>query len=338
MQKTRYEIDPYNRLILNKSSAAAGSDLTKFRQVLDGRFRIDRNTLSYHVKAPLAEGEKIPNQIRLKGEWSLSDDHNLRFTLDKSARSTFGDRMTLEGEILDVNKNSLLFAVTTTTKENTRSTYVLDLGGSWKADKSNRLSFHVKRASGSCDILTLNGAWEVNKNHEIIYQYEKADLITRKKRTHTITFKGHWDISKKGRISYLVGGSTDSLFDFTVSAGVFKENYIKYEIGIGLTNRVRPLTKTVILYGKWNLTKGACLAFEVQYDDRRTGRIIFGADARLTERDTVLFRLKSGMTNGDIGIELKLSRDMFKGGGEAFLRALASQRESAVYTGAAWKW
>ena len=336
MQKTRYELDPYNRLILRESRA--GSDLTKFRQVLDGRFMLDGNTLSYHVKAPLSKGEKIPNQIRLKGEWSLTDDHNLRLTLDKSARKTFGDRITLEGEVLDVNANSLLFAVTTIAKENTRSTYILNLDGSWKADKFNRLSFHARREKGRCDILTLNGAWEVNKNHEIIYQYEKADLITKKKRTHTLVFKGHWDIMQKGRISYLLGAATDSLFDFMVSAGIFKEDYIKYEVGIGLTNRVRPMTKTISLFGKWNLKKDAGLVFEIQYDDRRTGKIIFGADARLTDRDTMSFRLKSGMANDDMGVELELGRDMLKGGGEAFLRALASRKESAIYTGAAWRW
>ena len=336
MQKTRYELDPYNKLILRRSRA--GSDLTKFRQVLDGRFRIDGFGLSYHVKAPLSKSEKIPHQIRLKGEWSLTDDHNLRLTLDKSARETFGDRITLEGEILDVFANSLLFAVTTIAKENTRSTYILNLDGSWKADKFNRLSFHARREKGRYDILTLNGVWEVNKNHEIIYQYEKADLITKKKRTHTLTFKGHWDIMQKGRISYLLGGGTDSLFDFMVSAGIFKEDYIKYEVGIGLTNRVRPLTKTISLFGKWNLKKDARLVFEIQYDDRRTGRIIFGADARLTDRDTVSFRLKSGMTNDDIGVELELRRDILEGGGEAILRALASRQELAIYAGAAWRW
>ncbi|MFH0763604.1 MAG: hypothetical protein V1927_01200 [Candidatus Omnitrophota bacterium] len=336
MQKTRYEIDPYNRLIIDRTGA--GSGLTKFRQALDGRFKTGQNNLSYHVKAPLSYGENIPNQVRLKGDWSLTDDHCLRLTLDKSERLTFGGRITLEGEILEVDHSSLLFAVTTISKENTRSAYILNLAGSWKADKFNRLSFHARREKGGCDILTLNGAWEVNKNHEIIYQYEKADLITKKKRTHTLTFKGHWDISEKGRVSYLLGGGTGSLFDFKASAGVFKEDYIKYEVGIGLTNRVRPLTKTVILYGKWSLTKDACLVFEIQYDDRRAGKIVFGADAKLTDRGTVSFRLKSGMTNDDMGVELKLGRDIPQLGGEAFLRALRSRRESAVYAGAAWRW
>ncbi len=172
MKKIQYEIDPYNRLVIPDSGKK--SDLPKFRQVIDGRFRLDENNnLSYRVKAPLPEDENIPHQIRLKGEWSLTDDHELRLTLDGQGRQTFGDQITLQGEILDVNKNSLLFAVTMTTKDNTRSTYVLNLGGTWRADENNRISFHVKKEAGRYDILTFNGAWEINKDHQIIYQYER---------------------------------------------------------------------------------------------------------------------------------------------------------------------
>jgi len=38
MDKIRYELDPYNRLILNRTGKKGR--LTKFRRVLDGRFRI----------------------------------------------------------------------------------------------------------------------------------------------------------------------------------------------------------------------------------------------------------------------------------------------------------
>ena len=54
MQKVRYEIDPHNRLVIDDSGRK--SDLTKFRKVIDGRFKTDKfNNLSYHVKAPLQE-------------------------------------------------------------------------------------------------------------------------------------------------------------------------------------------------------------------------------------------------------------------------------------------
>ena len=183
MSTIRYELDPHNRLVLDESGGK--SELRRFRRVIDGRFRVDRsNELSYHIKSPVAD-KSIPHQLKLRGKWSLTDNHNLRLTLDKQGRETFGDKITLQGEILDVKRNSLLFAITTKTKENTRSTYALNLSGSWKADKNNRLSFHIKKEKGIHDILTFNGAWEVNKNHRIIYRYEKALLIRKEKRTQT---------------------------------------------------------------------------------------------------------------------------------------------------------
>ena len=336
MKKVRYEIDPYNRLILE--DPGVDCDLPIFRQVLDGQFKIDeKNILSYQVKAPLSE-DKIPNQIRLKGSWSLDDDHNLRLMFDKSARRTFGDLITLQGEILDVKEDSILFAVTTKSKDDEQSTYVLNLSGSWKADSSNRLSFHVRRQMGRTDILTFNGAWQVNENNQVIYQYEKADLITKKSQTHTLTFKGYWGINKKTRISYILSLDTGSVFDFSASASFFKEDYIQYEIGIGLNNRADPAVNTIILSGVWNLKKDVGLIFEIRCEGTGAGEIVFGADAALTDKDTIIFRLRDNIDNEDLGIELELSRKILEGDGEAFLRLLESQRESAIYAGAAWRW
>jgi hypothetical protein len=336
MERFRYELDPYNRLVLYKGG---GSGLPEFRQVLDGRFNVDKNnSLSYHVKAPLRETEKIPNQIKLRGEWSLTDSHDLRFTLDKQSRETFGDEVTLQGEILDVKANSLLFAVTTRKTAGARSTYVLNLAGSWKADENSRLSFRVKRQKGECDILTFSAAWEVDNNHAIVYRYEKSNLVTKKKKVHALAFKGRWDIKEAFRISYVLDGRTDSVFDFTTSAGVFKERYIKYEIGIGLAGRVRPKGRTITLFGKWNLKRDADLVFEVEYENGKAAAVTFGADAQLTDKDTVFFRLKDYIGNKDLGATLELSRRIFKGEGEAFLRALKKGGESAIYAGAAWRW
>ena len=337
MQKIRYELDPYNRIVVSGSGAA--NDLPKFRKVLDGRFKIDKNNdLSYHLKAPISEGENTPNQMKLKGEWSLTDDHRLRLTLDKLGRETFGDQITLQGEILDVNENSLLFAITTTTKKNTQSTYVLNLGGSWKADENNRLSFYIRKEEGRCDILTFNGVWEINKNHQIIYQYEKARLIRKKRQVHTLIFKGYWDIEDKARISYVLSKSIDSVFDFKTSVGVFKEDYIRYEIGIELVNRSKPVERTIALFGKWNLKKDVGLIFEIEYENDKNKQIVFGADVKLTSRDSVSFRLKDGIKNRDIDVTLELSHEIFEGDGEVFLRALKTNAEVAVYAGAAWRW
>lgn len=337
MQKIRYEVDPYNRLAVDSSGRESG--LAEFRRVLDGRFKTDQaNNLTYLVKAPLSQGENIPNQIKLAGSWSLMSDHKLCLTLDKSARKTFGDRIILQGEILDVDDNSILFAVNTKTKDGASSTYALNLSGSWKADRYNRLTFCVKREGGTGDVLTFNGAWEVDKHHRLTYQYERARLATKKKDVHTLTFDGYWDIKDALRLSYVLSEATDSAFEFRAGAGVFREGYIKYEIGIGAAGRQTPETRAVTLSGTWNLKKNTGLTFDVKYDGRKTRAIVFGADARISGNDTVSFRLRSGFGNKDIGASLELRRKLLKGDAEAFLSACASRRESAVYAGAAWKW
>lgn len=338
MQKVRYEVDPYNRLVV--SGAGARNDLPKFRKVLDGRFEIDElNNLSYHIKSPLSESEVIPHQIRLKGAWSLTDERQLCLTLEKSGRQTFGDRITLGGEILDVDKGTLLFAVTTKRGDSIASTtYVLNIAGSWKADENNRLSFHVRKESGAYDILQFNGAWQVNKDHHIVYQYERKRLLRKKLKTHTLVFKGHWDIKDAFRISYLVSGSSDSTFNFTTSAGIFKEDYIKYELGLGAASDPDRRTVVITLFGEWKLRKDAGLVFEVKYGPAGLRAITFGADARLTDNDTVTFSLRDGAENKDMGIMLELSHKILEGDGEVFTRLLKSRQESALYAGAAWRW
>ena len=80
------------------------------------------------------------------------------------------------------------------------------------------------------------------------------------------------------------------------------------------------------------------LVFEAKYRNEKPYSMVFGADARLTDKDTLLFKLKNDIENKDIGINLKLSHKILKGDGEAFVRLLRSRRESAAYVGAAWKW
>ncbi len=337
MQKVRYEVDPYNRLIVNDSGAQG--DLEKFRKVLDGRFRIgENNELSYHIKSPASEDESVPNQVRISGNWSLTDNHELQLTLDKEARETFGDAITLQGRILDVDKSSLLFSITTKTDDDVRTTYILDLQGSWKADEFNRLSFYVRRESGEHDILTFNGAWTINKDHQIVYQYEKASLVRKEKETHTLTFKGHWDIKNNARVSYVLDVNSRSAFDFEASIGVPGEDYIKFEVGIGLERRALPVRRDVILFGRWKLKRDAGVLFEIKYEDGEVHAITFGADARLTDKDTVEFKLKYSSDDKDTGMTLELSHNILEGDGEMFLRGLASKRELAVYAGMAWAW
>jgi hypothetical protein len=332
-----YEVDPYNRLVVNDG----GRDglLPKFRTVTDGRFCIDEdNGLSYHIKAPVSGAQDIPSQIRFKGEWSLTKDHDLRFTFDRSSRTSSSGELTIQGEILDVNENSLLFSVTTLSKTGTETTYVLNLRGSWLADKNNRLAFQLKRELGKYDILTLNAAWEIGPGHELVYQYEKAELLRKKKTTHTLVFKGHWDIKENLKISYLLGAGSDSSFTFSASASVFEKNYIKYQVAIKVSGARKPAGTAITLSGVWKLSRDTGLLFEIRYADGSVSSIVFGAQARLTERDTLTFRLRNEIMNKDIGVELELQRKFLKGDGEAFLRFIKNRGEAAILAGAGWRW
>jgi len=336
MEKVRYEIDPHNRLVIKKTGKKA--KLPRFRQILDGRFKVAKdNTLTYHIKAPVPEDIKAPYQVKLRGKWSLTKNHDLRLTLDKWRRQTFGDQLTLQGDIIDVNKNSLLFALTTRTKEGVQSTYILKLQGSWQADRNNRLTFRVKKRQDKYDILTFDGIWKIGKNYQIIYQYEKAQLARKLKKLNTLIFKGHWDIKDKARISYVIDRDNDSVFDFKTSLGIFKEKYIKYEVGIGLSHKPKPIKRTITLFGTWKIKKTVGLVFEVEYENRKIHTIAFGAKAKLTSKDNILFKLRNNL-NRDIGAELELTHKILKGDGQAFLRLLKSKRESAVLVGAGRRW
>lgn len=331
-EKVRYELDPYNRLI------ARGGSLRGARRVIDGQFRVSaHNAVWYHVKAPLPAGAKAPRQMKLKGDWSLADGHNLRLTLDKTSRQTFGDQLTLQGEILDVRKNALLFAVTTRTKDNTPSVYILELAGAWQADERNRLTFRAQREHGRTDILTFQGAWEIDDAYRLTYTYQKKQLLRKAARTHTLVFRGQWDIRGKARVSYVLEKETGSGFDLKTGIGVFKDRSIKYEVGIGLSRGRRPLKRVIAFFGAWKLHKKAGLVFEVRQSERRVQAFVFGAEARLTDKGALSCKLKDERDKG-MGVELELSRDIFKGNGQAYLRLLTSRQETAILAGSGWQW
>ena len=147
MQKLRYEVDPHNRLIVSETGKKL--PLTRFRRVFDGRFKTGPNsTLIYHIKGPmygLEAKRKAPHQLKLRGKWSLTKNHHLKLTLNKWRRQTFGDELTIQGEIIAAEANSLLFAVTTRSEKNLDSRYILRLRGIWQADEVNRLIFRVRK-------------------------------------------------------------------------------------------------------------------------------------------------------------------------------------------------
>ncbi|RKY32983.1 MAG: hypothetical protein DRP74_01445 [Candidatus Omnitrophota bacterium] len=332
MHKVRYEIDPHNRLV-EKSAGLRG-----LRKVLDGRFKVGKkNSLSYHVKSAVPAGAKAPHQVKLKGKWSLNKNHDLCLTLDKWKRQTFGDQLRLQGQIVDVRKNSLLFALRTRKRDRSTSIYALELSGVWKADKHNRLNFRVNKGKDEYDTLNFDGIWQIGKNYQIIYRYKKKDLLRKVKKTHTLAFKGHWDIWDKYRLSYVIDKASGSVFDFKTGLGIFRDKYIKYEVGVGLSRRALLVKRSITFFGKWKIKKSVGLIFEIEEARRKIQQIVFGADARLTKRDTVVFKLKNNLNQG-VGSSLELSRDIFNKEGQVFLRLLKSGSEKTILAGSGFRW
>lgn len=339
MNKIKYELDPHNRLVIQKRGKK--SHLKRFRRVLDGRFKIgSNNTLIYHVKSPVkgvTQGRKAPHQVKLRGRWSLTKSHDLRLTLNKWRRQVPGDILTLRGEIVGVDSSALIFAVTTKTKEETPSTRVLRLEGRWQADRKNRLTFRVIKGIDKYDTLTLDGIWEIDKNHRIAYRYLKRQVKQKESVRKTIKFNGFWDIRERYRLRYRLDLKGGSFFDFRTSAGIIDKNLIRYEVGIGVSDKMRPVKRVVTLFGRWKIGKGIGLLFEIDYEKGRARAITFGAEAKLTQKERVEFKLKNSFGE-DLGMELTLSRRLLEGDGETFLKLLKSDRESALHAGAALRW
>ena len=325
-----YEIDPHNRLIFTKTGRK--SKLPKYREVIDGRIKIDKNnSFLYHVKQP--QDSKLPQQIKLSGKWSLNKNHDFVLTLDKKHKMYAGDKLTIKGEIKDAKANKLVFSVAAKEGLSQYRGYILKLSGSWQADKYNRLTFNVKRNKSVTDILTFKGGWSINKQNQIIYTYEKARLKTKEKVTKTIILKGHWNITEKHRILYVLNKKIDSQFDFKVSLGKPLARGLQYKIGIGNV----PAKEKITLLGKWKVNERLGVLFEMPYEKGKLQSIVFGASCKLGKNSNLDFKLRNELGK-DLGMDIKLSREILKDQGEIFFRAITSKKEKQFLIGCGWRW
>jgi hypothetical protein len=326
----KYEVDPYNQLTLINSTT-----LPKFRQVLEGRFKTDKNNnLIYVVKKPLSKD--TPHQVKLKGKWSLDKNNDLVLTLDKQQRASLGNKVTLSGKLLKATKDSLEVLLTTKTKDN-QSSSVIKLNGTWQANKYNQLTFNVKKEKNKHDILTLKGGWQLNNNNQITYTYKKSRLLRKQTKSYTLTFKGHWDIKGKKRISYVMDKKEASRIDFKASFSQFKSNYIKYKIGISTAIKPNPKDNVITLFGQWKLTKSLGLTFQVKNKQEKPYYIKFGAEAKLTKKDTISFKLKD-VQNKDLQAQIELNHKILKGAGEGFIRLLKENKNKTLLVGVGFGW
>jgi hypothetical protein len=94
----------------------------------------------------------------------------------------------------------------------------------------------------------------------------------------------------------------------------------------------------LILYGTWRIRNGIGLIFETELAGGGIYSMVFGASVRITEHDSVFFKLRDPTGKKDLGLEIELGRDILEGAGSAFLRFLRSPEESALLIGGAVRW
>jgi hypothetical protein len=190
------------------------------------------------------------------------------------------------------------------------------------------LVFQVESESGASGNITLQNSWEINKQNEIVYTYEKFLRDKKQKVIKAIAIKGHWEISERQKIIYVLNKETGSKLDLKVSAGKSTAKGLEYEIGIGATSR----KKVITLFGSWRINPKIGLLFQMPYEEGKLKKVVFGASGRLDKNLNLEMRLESSLGE-DLGIDIKLSKSILRGQGEAFIRALRSQKEIFISAG-----
>jgi len=268
------------------------------------------------------------------GKWSLTPNHDLKLSLRQAKNQPFRDTITLQGKVISVDANELVFAARTRTEEELDSIRLVKLGGVWRADDQNRLTFLVKKGKEE-DPLTFEGGWELGERHEILYRYQKRDLSTGVKTEELLSFRGVWDIDEKDHLTYRLDLDGKSRFDFQATLQspslLEKKGEIRYQVGIRLSGQ-KTLLREVILFGKWKVSKDFSLSFEVAYDEGRRHAIFFNTTYRLNEKNELIFSLKDQKGKG-LGVEVTFTQSFFEEEGKAFLRLYKDAVESRLEGG-----
>jgi hypothetical protein len=330
--KLKYAIDKENRLKIN-------SPKSKIPLKPKGTFRINKNNqLEYWLNEPKAWRQlyNLPQKTTFEGNWQLNNNHDLELVLNKSKGQFKSTRLTLRGKIISVDNNILaLEIISRDVSPRKTSLTVLKLSGVWKADEYNRIIFQVSKKN-SPDTLTFKAAWRLNNNQQIEYTYEKANLITKSKDKQTLNFEGFWKISSIHKLTYILGSSFDSEFDFKVhleNPNIYPQSrVIKYRIGIGLRQPKAESYKILSLYGEWKFSRDLCLSFIMDYGDNLVRKLEFGAEISFGP-DKFILSLKDGRGES-LGITLTYSHKLLSSlQPQVFVRLKSCQKNQGIEAG-----
>jgi len=329
MPKVRYHLTRSNQLAISLRSQGKKTKET----LVPGHWTVEENNqLAYIVTdeedLSAQPAARTPQRISLRGIWSLTKEHVLRYSFLDIADAS----ISFHGYFEAVTKDTVVFKACDNAVPAEIKAIVLR--GRWQADRQNRLTFLVQKRQSIFDTLTFSGVWESRRN-TLTYSYRSMSLKTRKKKeVHTLGFEGFWETLAAGRITYRLDIQSDSFFSFKAqlerpvvdaSAGV-----IRYRVGVGVAGAGR--VQSVSLYGAWRLSRSGSLSFHMEYKEGELCRLDFQACLYLNEKDSLTFELKD-MQGKDIGFMVMFSRAFLQKHAEWFIRVSGNQSEQRVEGG-----
>lgn len=276
----------------------------------------------------------------IEGNWQITPGHEIQYRRHRRGlRSPPEEEIALKGSLVAAEETGLVIQAWERREGGELVSRLLTLRGRWEADAHNRLNFLVERQSDRTDRLTLVGGWEIGANHELLYRFTRRHLKTKERDLHTLTFRGTWDVTEANQLTYVLDRDSDSAFrfrgTFQTKSLLAKTGQVRFQAGIQVEGRRR--VQTVVLFGKWKLSRDLSLELEVPYGDGAVQGIDFGATFELGTQGTIRGRLLA-RRGEPLGVEVLFTRSFLKGRGEAFARLRRHLEESAVEAGLRVPW
>lgn len=327
---SKYFVDADNRLVKKDGSKDTA---------INGSFSTDKNNrLIFWLNEPPAWRRKygFRDKVVFTGNWKLNDNYDLELWTEQDKPDFLTEALILKGRIISIESDNLVFEIRSQNKAGLTQFRLLKLTGLWNADAQNQLCFLVSQ-KGSPDILTLGGSWQVNKNQQITYTYQRRELKRKTRQENTLTFLGYWQITEARQLSYALGSSSASSFDFRAALqtpNIYpKKGVIKYRLGAGLREERKEKTRIVSLFGAWKLSRGLGLSFEMEYAKGEIHALEFDTEITLDRANRVVFQLK-GKRESDLGMSVIFTHEFIKQlDAKVFLRLKHSLKESGVDVG-----
>ncbi|MDD5634911.1 MAG: hypothetical protein PHW46_06520 [Candidatus Omnitrophica bacterium] len=311
-------LDGSNRLIITERYT---SGLEKNPTVPRGRAK-SVSAAAYEADVQKTYEKDILNRVVLDGQWSLTDEHDLKFHVLARNNPTGADEITFRGDIESVYGNALCFRIYSALGISGVKSSTIELKGVWQSDAFNRINFKITRSGGRYDTLIFQGAWEVSENNELVYSYERVQQKRGPKEIHRIIFSGKWDIEDK-RLSYRLEGASDSYFSFTAQAesrGIRAyDEKIRYVVGIKFSSDeiYNEVVREVTIYGRWKVYTDLSVGFEITYSSHKTEVIKFSIGKTFMKDGNILVSLKDQKGRA-MGVEVEFSKT-FKNGANVFV-------------------